>query len=118
MDRKINVDASLDHDLLRGTTDAILRDDEGRFIAGENWRIDWCTYVLPAKALTLRYGLSIAQKAGCNRLVISFNNIKVIETMINGEWSASTAVAVFDDCYFLTCDFFITSFEHCNREAN
>ena len=26
--------------------------------------------------------------------------------------------AVFDDCYFMACDFLRISFEHCNREAN
>ena len=25
---------------------------------------------------------------------------------------------MFDDCYFMACDFSITRFEHCNREAN
>ena len=27
-------------------------------------------------------------------------------------------MAVIDDCYFLACDFPLTSFEHCNRKAN
>lgn len=31
---KLNVDASFDHDLLRGTVGTVLRDDKGRFIAG------------------------------------------------------------------------------------
>ena len=30
---KLNVDASFDHDRLRGTTGAVLRDDKGKFIA-------------------------------------------------------------------------------------
>ena len=29
---ELNVDASLDHDLLRGTMGAVLRDDKGKFI--------------------------------------------------------------------------------------
>jgi hypothetical protein len=29
---KLNVDASFDHDLLRGMMGAVLRDDKGRFI--------------------------------------------------------------------------------------
>ena len=31
---KLNVDASLDHGLLRGTMGAVLRDDKGKFIVG------------------------------------------------------------------------------------
>ncbi|VAI07252.1 unnamed protein product [Triticum turgidum subsp. durum] len=38
--------------------------------------------------------------------------------MKNGGRSAGAAAAVFDDCYFLACDFSLTRFEHCNREAN
>ena len=38
--------------------------------------------------------------------------------MKNGGQSAGAAAAVFDDCYFLACDFSLTRFEHCNREAN
>ena len=37
---KLNIDASFDHDLLRGTAGAVLRDDKGRFIVGGSWRLD------------------------------------------------------------------------------
>ena len=33
---KLNVDASFDHDGLKGTTGAVLRDDKGKSIAGGN----------------------------------------------------------------------------------
>ena len=33
---KLNIDASFDHDLLRGTIGAVLSDDKGRFIRGGN----------------------------------------------------------------------------------
>ncbi|KAF7038373.1 hypothetical protein CFC21_048567 [Triticum aestivum] len=55
---------------------------------------------------------------GCNRLVINFDNMEVINTMKNEGQLAGAAVAVFDDCYFLSCDFPLTAFEHCNGEAN
>ena len=44
--------------------------------------------------------------------------MEVIETMNNGGRSAGAAAAIFDDCYFLACDFPTSRFEHCNREAN
>ena len=28
------------------------------------------------------------------------------------------AAAIFDDCYFIACDFSMSKFEHYNREAN
>ena len=115
---KLNVDAHFDHDLCRGTAGAVLRDDKGHFIAGGNWSFKWCTDVLTAEALALRYGLSLAHKAGCNHLIVNSDNLEVIETMKNGGRSTRTAAAVFDDCYFLACDFPLTRFEHCFREAN
>ena len=38
--------------------------------------------------------------------------------MKNGEHTTGAAAAMFDDCYFMACDFPLVRFEHCNREAN
>ncbi|XBI52618.1 hypothetical protein VPH35_034967 [Triticum aestivum] len=68
--------------------------------------------------MALRFGLILVQKAGCNRLIVNSDNLEVIDTMKNGGQSAGVAAAVFDDCYFMSCEFTVTTFEHCNREAN
>ena len=44
--------------------------------------------------------------------------MEVIDTMKNGGHTAGAAAAVFDDCYFMACDFPLVRFEHCNRKAN
>ena len=108
---KLNTDASFDHDLLRGTMG-------GRFIARGIGKIDYCVDVLMAEALALKFGLTLAQRAGCNRLIINSDNMKVIDTMQDGGQSASTTTTIFDDCFHYACDFITTRFEHCNREAN
>ncbi|XBJ13296.1 hypothetical protein VPH35_017677 [Triticum aestivum] len=115
---KLNVDASFDQDMLKGTMGAVLRDDKGRFIAGGNGKIDHCADVLMAEALALKFGLTLAQRAGCNRLIINSDNLEVIETMQDGGQSTGVAAAIFDDCFHYACDFIMTRFEHCNREAN
>lgn len=74
--------------------------------------------MLAAEVAALKFGLLFAQKAGCNRLVVNSDNMEVIDTMKNGGNSAGAAAAVFDDYYFLACDFPLIRFEHCNREAN
>uniref|UniRef100_A0A453ESG0 RNase H type-1 domain-containing protein n=1 Tax=Aegilops tauschii subsp. strangulata TaxID=200361 RepID=A0A453ESG0_AEGTS len=56
--------------------------------------------------------------AGCNRLIINSDNMEVIDTMKNRGQSAGVAAAVFEDCYFMACDFPLTRVEHCNRVAN
>ncbi|KAI4980504.1 hypothetical protein ZWY2020_020989 [Hordeum vulgare] len=97
---------------------AVLRDDKVRFIAGGNNKIDHCADVLMVEALALKFGLTLAQKAGCNRLIINSNNLEVIETMKDGGRSAGAAAAIFDDCFHYACDFVATRFEQCNKEAN
>ena len=52
------------------------------------------------------------------QLVINSNNMEVIDTMKEGGRSTGMAAAVFDDCFYSTCDFTISRFEHYNREAN
>ncbi|XBI63808.1 hypothetical protein VPH35_044145 [Triticum aestivum] len=71
-----------------------------------------------AEALALKFGVTLAQRAGCNRLIINSDNLKVIETMQDGGQSAGAAATIFDDCFHYACDFVVTRFEHCNREAN
>ena len=92
---------------------AVLRDDKGRFIAGGNMKIDYCADVLMAEALALRFGLTLAQRAGCNRPIINSDNLEVIDTMQDGGHSAGAGAAIFDDCFYYACNFVITRFEHC-----
>ncbi|KAI5007896.1 hypothetical protein ZWY2020_008944 [Hordeum vulgare] len=44
--------------------------------------------------------------------------MEAIDTMKNGGRSLGVAAAVFDDCYFFACDFPLSTFQHCKREAN
>ena len=68
---KLNVDASFDQDMLRGTAGAVLRDDKGRFIVGGNWKMDWCADVLTAEAMALRFGLLLAQRREATELLLT-----------------------------------------------
>ncbi|KAF7016732.1 hypothetical protein CFC21_030269 [Triticum aestivum] len=71
-----------------------------------------------AEALALKLGLTLAQRAECNRIIINPDNLKVIETMQDGGQSAGAAAAILEDCFLYACDFVMTRSEHCNREAN
>ena len=102
---KLNVDASFDHDQLRGTTGAVIRDDRGNFIVGGNDKIECCLDALTAEALALRFGSYLAHKAGCNRVIINSDNMEAIDTMKNGGHSTGPAAAIFEDCYFLAVIF-------------
>jgi hypothetical protein len=71
-----------------------------------------------AEALPLKFCLSLVQRMGCNHLIINSDNLEVIDTMKEGGRSVGAATAIFDDCFYFACDFPITRFEHCNRQAN
>lgn len=67
--------------------------------------------------MVLKFGLSSRKMAGRNRIVINSDNLEVIDATKNGGRSVG-AVTIFDDCYYIVCDFSISKFDHCNREAN
>uniref|UniRef100_A0ACD5WS59 Uncharacterized protein n=1 Tax=Avena sativa TaxID=4498 RepID=A0ACD5WS59_AVESA len=71
-----------------------------------------------AEAYILRDGLSMAQFLGGNKIIIQSDNIQVIETMVNGCFSATSFSAIFDDCRNLSTGYREILFEHCKREAN
>ena len=112
---KLNDDSYFDHDFFKGTVGAVLRDDKDKFTAGGFQKIDWCADILTTEDLVLRFGLSVTQRSACNRLIINYDNLEVIDTMNNGGRSLGMAAAVFDDCYFIACDFLISRFKHCYR---
>jgi hypothetical protein len=58
-----------------------------------------------AKARALKHGLILAQTMGYNRIVISSDNMNVIEVMQGGGNSNGVAAAIFDDCYHLATEF-------------
>ena len=68
-------------------------------LLAKNWKIDWCDDVLTTKVLVLKFGLLLAQKAGCNRLVINSDNMKIINTMKNkglsAEWRRQFLIIAF-----------------------
>ncbi|XBI83017.1 hypothetical protein VPH35_091580 [Triticum aestivum] len=57
------------------------------------------------EALALKFGLTLAQRVGCNRIIINSDNLEVIETMQDGGQSAGAAAAIFEDCFHYACDF-------------
>ena len=100
------------------TTSAVIRDDRGEFIDACNWKIYFCHDVVSAEATALRYGLSLEQTIGCNKIIVNSDNIEVVSTMNEGGRSAGPAATVFDDCYHIPWSFSYTSFVHSSREAN
>ena len=85
------------------------------------WKIGELIIVLmayiTAKILALRFGLSFAQKAYCNLLFFINSDLENIDTIKNGGHSPEVAAATFYGCYYISCDFLLTSPEHCTRNG-
>ena len=115
---KINVDASFDPDILRGTTGAVIRDKKGKFIAACNACLDMVQDVLSAEALALKHGLFLAESMGCNRVAVSSDNSELIEIMKNERPPTGIAAAIYHDFFSMESDFVRIKYEHANRETN
>ena len=114
---KLNLDAGFDHDNLNGTVGAILRDDNGKFIAAANERLNFCYDSFSAEATAVRFRLNLAHKVGCSKIVVVSDNEEVVIALKEG-FSSSVASAIFDDCYYMSLDFNHVLFDSCIRDNN
>jgi ribonuclease HI len=71
-----------------------------------------------AEAYALRDGLTLAQQVGIQNFTIQTDCGQVVETMKNDWFSATSSVAIYDDCSILWSGFGNVPIEYCNREAN
>jgi hypothetical protein len=53
-----------------------------------------------------------------NQFIMQSNNSQVTDTMKDGCFSATSSVAIFEDCRFLAAGYRNIMFEHCKREPN
>jgi hypothetical protein len=86
-------------------TRAVLRDDQGIFIARSCCGISGIADAATAEARALRDGLLLAGQVGCNNLIINSDCMDVIETMQNGGNSLGGAAAIYEECSFLARNF-------------
>jgi hypothetical protein len=96
----------------------IARDCKGIFLAASCKEIHFVADPFMAEAYALRDGLSLAQFLGGNKVIIQSDNVQVIETLMNGCFSATSSSAIFDDCRILSAGYREILFEHCSREVN
>lgn len=81
---KLNVDAGFDQDLLQGSVGAIVRDQNGQFIAATNEKIEISYDLNMAEALAVRFGMNLAKTLGCSKVVINSDNLEVVEALKTG----------------------------------
>jgi hypothetical protein len=115
---KLNVDACFDANSGNGSCGAIIRDHRGMFIGASSRTISFVSDAPMAEAMGVRDGLLLAGQFGCNRLEVNSDCSEVIDTMKDGGNSLGPAVAIYEECNFLSRKFVDVSFPHCPREVN
>ena len=70
-----------------------------------------------AEASALRDGLLLAQQIGCSHVQIQADCSKVVNTMFDGSFLATTSAAIFEECNHLWEEFTTISITHCHRES-
>jgi len=86
-----------------------------------SWRLSVIPHVLDvasSEAAALRDGLLLAQQIGCNRIEIQSDCMEVVQTMQGGGFSATAAVAIYDEIVILWKEFSEISISHCSRLCN
>ena len=114
----INVDGSFDETRGIGSTGAVIRDTSGSFIAASYSYISHVLDATMAEASALRDGLLLAQQIGCSHVQIQADCSKVVNTMFDGSFLATTSAAIFEECNHLWEEFTTISITHCHRESN
>jgi hypothetical protein len=111
---RVNVDPSFDVGLLRGITGAVIRDNNGGFLAAAaNAKLEHVQDAMSAESHAIKQGLILAQPMGCNRIILSPGCLKVVNILKVGGNSAAIAAMAIDDCYYLATEFSKVISEHC-----
>ena len=71
-----------------------------------------------AEASALRDRLLLAQRLVLAKYKIQADCMEVVDTMLEGGYSATASAAIYDECSQLWEDFDAISISHCNRESN
>jgi hypothetical protein len=112
---KLNVDAGFCANTGSGSTGAIIRDDNGGFLAASCCGIPFISDPSTTEAIAFRDGMILAGQIGCNRLEV---NSDCIDVMVNGGNSLGPAAAIYKECSFFCRNFTEVQFSHCPREVN
>jgi hypothetical protein len=76
---KVNVDGSFHSDYHAGSTGAIMRDCEGKFVAASSTFLANIDSAVTAEAYAMREGLKLACEMRCNNIIMESDSLETIE---------------------------------------
>jgi ribonuclease HI len=98
---KLNIDAAFSVKNFSGAAGAVIRDDQGIFMAGCCGTIPQVADAATVEAMALRLGPTLAGEVGFNRIEINSDCTEVVDMMQNGGNSIGSATAIYEQCSFL-----------------
>jgi ribonuclease HI len=115
---KINVDGSFHLDTYAGSVGAVMRDSAGRFIAASIVYLPNVASAAAAKTMAMREGLALANRLGCNNVLMESDSIETVEACSGDEawWGENSAI--YADYVDLAALLGNVTFKYCPREAN
>jgi ribonuclease HI len=115
---KLNVDASFYDQAFVGATGAVMRDDQGNFVAGSCCSIASISDAATVEACALRDGLLLAGQVGCTKLIVNGDCMDVIEIMQDGGINLVRLQQFMKNAIFFVEGFPMLFLNHCPRESN
>jgi hypothetical protein len=95
-----------------------MRDSAGRFIAASTVYIPNVASVAAAETMAMREGLALANRLGCNNVLMESDSVETVEACSGDEawWGENSAI--YADCVDLATLLGNVTFKYCSREAN
>jgi ribonuclease HI len=115
---KLNTDAAVDLATRRASTGCIIRDSQGQFLAACRVEIEGVIDVTTAEAQAVRDGLRLAERIGCNNLIVETDCLEVVNAYNFPMENRIIGVAFLDESRTMMVGFNEASISHCSKEEN
>jgi ribonuclease HI len=115
---KVNVDASFHGDVRAGTTSAVIRDGQGKFLVASSTYFPNISSAATAEALAMMEGLALANHYGGTNVIMESDSLETINACNGDEVWWGEESAIFADYIDLASHIDGVEYRHCYREAN
>jgi ribonuclease HI len=115
---KLNIDAAFDVERKSGASGAIIRNNQGNFIAASSVFIPYVASATMTEAMAMLHGLNFANSLGYSEVEAESDSLEVVQ-LCSGEdriWNGS--IAIYANIIDQAGGIGKVEFKHCRRKAN
>jgi ribonuclease HI len=115
---KVNTDAAFIQSEEAGATGAVIRDNQGGFLAAGSTFIPHVSSASMAEALAMCHGLKLARDLGYTTVQAESDSLEVIQLCTGTERIWNDATAIYAEILECAGSIGVVEFMHCRRETN